>query len=132
MTSILMKSPQPISRDKWAMRTASSAVRALDVFGSRVTFFGIYNRGCYLSDRLRRGAGPWLRSGHRPCSTAASMRSTENLPEPKMKRDVNSWPPRTRIFFFHWENTPFMMIDRSVCFAWSAGISPRRRSGRFP
>ena len=41
MISIFTKSPQPSSRARCAMRTASSAVRAPDVFGSSVTCFGM-------------------------------------------------------------------------------------------
>ena len=41
MISIFTKSPQPSSRARCAMRTASSAVRAPDVFGRSVTPFGI-------------------------------------------------------------------------------------------
>ena len=40
MISILTKSPQPSALARCAMRTASSAVRAPEVLGSRVTFFG--------------------------------------------------------------------------------------------
>ena len=41
MISTLMKSPQPSSRAMRAMRTASSAVRAPDVFGKSVTCSGM-------------------------------------------------------------------------------------------
>ena len=41
MISILMKSPQPSSRARWAIRTASSAFRAPEVLGSSVTPWGM-------------------------------------------------------------------------------------------
>ena len=89
--SILTKSPQPHSRASRAMRTASSAVRAPEVFGSSVTPCGICSRMLSVLELARRSAIVIICA---PASeTAALMSSGEYLPEPRIKRDVNSCPP---------------------------------------
>ena len=57
MTSTFTKSPHPIARASRAMRTASSAVRAPDVFGSSVTPSGMASRMLPSLPRVRATHG---------------------------------------------------------------------------
>ena len=96
--SILTKSPQPISRARRAMRTASSAFLAPDVFGSSVTPSGIQSRIFSLSLVLARLTASVIICA--PASdTAARIKSRLYLPEPKIKREEKVCPPNVNVSF---------------------------------
>ena len=93
MISIFTKSPQPSSRANRAMRTASLALRAPDVFGSRVTPSGIWSRMLSPSALFARRTASVIISAP-ACCTAASISAIEYFPDPRIKREWNSRPPR--------------------------------------
>ena len=96
MTSTFTKSPQPMARASRAMRTASSAVRAPDVFGSSVTPAGMASRMLSCCEVFaRRTASVTICA---PASrTAASTSSRLHVPDPRMKREVNVRPPSDQV-----------------------------------
>ena len=94
MISILMKSPQPSSLARRAMRTASSALRAPDVFGRRVMPFGMWSR-MFPSPSLLARLTASVAISTPPFSITALVMSRENLPEPRMNLELNLWPPIT-------------------------------------
>ena len=68
------------------MRTASSAVRAPDVLGSRVTPLGMKSKMLSCSLVLARRTASVIISAP-AYLTALSIRLSEYLPEPSIKRD---------------------------------------------
>ena len=106
MISTFTKSPQPIALLSLAIRTASSALRAPDVFGSSVTPSGMKSRIFSFSWVFARLSASVMISAP-PCSTAALIRFRLYFPDPRIKRLLNSFPPNTNLssmstpLFFH-------------------------------
>ena len=97
--STFTKSPHPSSLAMRAMRTASFASLAPEVFGSNVTLSGIKSRMfSFFFVLVRRTANVIICAP--AFSTAALISSMEYFPDPKIKREENSFPPNVNVSFF--------------------------------
>ena len=82
-----------------AMRTASFASLAPEVFGSNVTLSGIKSRMfSFFFVLVRRTANVIICAP--AFSTAALISSMEYFPDPKIKREENSFPPNVNVSLF--------------------------------
>src|SRR3989339_215562 len=97
MTSTFIQSPQPMARERCAIRTASSAFRAPEVLGSSIFPSGMWRRilSAGRSKSTRRRATVMI--SHSAAARMAGMSASSwYFPDPVMRRDRTVRPAMAR------------------------------------